>query len=441
VTCANAGDTLEVEIHAWDEAGNHDFAVADMIVQDNGGVCDEPAGAGQIAGGIATESDRRVNEVEVRLSGDNQRVYMTNATGTYAFMELAEDSDYTVIPSKNGFAENGITTFDLILIQNHILGERLPSPYKQVAADVNRDGNISTLDVILLRKLVLGIDTEFSNNTSWRFVDASFRFPVPSDAFVTAFPEVININNLVGSYEASFVAIKTGDVNESASAYVQPRSNEVFTIQAESTTRLLAAGEDYRIGLSAEELSKVQGYQFSLELEGVELIDIEYASVQAEHLGVFAEEGLITASWNGQADREELFTLVVRPTAEVMLEDVLRISSRKTAAEAYNAADEIMDIRLEANATALEDNYALYQNVPNPYQSETQIGFRLAEAGRAVIKVRDVTGRLVKLVEGDYGRGEHQIRIKRNELPSAGVYYYTLESGEYMATRKMILLE
>jgi hypothetical protein len=404
-------------------------------------VCDVPAGAGQIIGGIATESDQRVNEVEVRLSGADQRVFMTNATGTYAFTELAEGSDYTVIPSKNDYPENGITTFDVILIQKHILGERLPSAYKQIAADINHDENITTLDIILLRKMVLGIDTEFANNTSWRFVDAAYRFPVARDAFATVFPEVININNLEGEYEASFMAIKTGDVNESASAYVQPRSNEVFTIDAQATSRLLAAGEDYRIELSADQLSQVQGYQFSLELQGVELIDIEYANMQAEHLGVFTEEGLLTASWNGVAEGDELLTLVVRPAAEVMLEDVLRISSRKTVAEAYNANDEIMAIRLEANSTAIEDGYALYQNVPNPYQSETQIAFRLAEAGRAVIKVRDVTGRLVKVVEGDFGRGLHQIRMKRNELPSAGVYYYTLESGEFMATRKMILLE
>ena len=100
-----------------------------------------------------------------------------------------------------------------------------------------------------------------------------------------------------------------------------------------------------------------------------------------------------------------------------------------------------MGIDLGVQADLQRDGYALHQNVPNPFASESQIGFRLGESGRAVIKVRDVTGRLVKVVEGDFGKGDHQIRLKRGELPSAGVYYYTLESGTYQATRKLILID
>jgi len=443
-TCTDANQMVDVEIHAWDEAGNHDYVVTSVLVQDNNGLCDVAAGSGQISGGIATEDNARVNEVEVRLSGADQRSHLTNSTGTYSFEDLQEGGDFTVIPSKDDFHENGISTFDVILMQKHIVGSGLlTSPYQQIAADVNRSGTITTLDLIQLRKIVLGIDTRFADNTSWRFVDAEYRFQTGVSALTQAFAEVKNINNLAGAEEANFFAIKTGDLNGSAAAYVQPRSQEVLTIEASGVGRELQAGQEYRIDFSSKELALVQGYQFTLELgAGIELVDMVYGQAQSEHFGVFAERGVITTSWNGSAQGNDLFSLVIKPDAAMMLEDAVQLTSHYTAAEAYNASDEVMDVQLDWTLPVeLADHSALYQNEPNPFAGETQISFRLAEADRANIRIRDVQGRLVMQLEGDYAAGVHQVRIKRSELPSAGVYYYTLQSGDFVATKKMILLE
>jgi DUF971 family protein len=432
-----------VEVHAWDEAGNHDYIVTQVLVQDNNGVCDTPAGSGQISGGIATEENTRVNEVEVRLSGADQRTYLTNSTGSYAFENLQEGGDFTVIPSKDDFHENGITTFDVILMQKHIVGsQELTSPYKQIAADVNKSGTITTLDLIQLRKIVLGVDTRFADNTSWRFVDAEYGFQSGVDVLSQAIPEVKNINNLEGSEEANFFAIKIGDLNASASAYVQPRSGEVFELEASSGNRILKAGQEHRIDFRGKGIAQVQGYQFSLELtSGIELVDMVYGQAQAEHFGVFADKGVITTSWNGEAQGEELFSLVIRPESDVILSDVLQISSRYTVAEAYNGTDEIMDVHLSWATADQGAQSALYQNQPNPFAGETQIRFRLAQAEQASIRVRDVRGRLVMQIQGDYAAGAHELRIKRDDLPATGVYYYTLEAGDFIATKKMIILE
>jgi hypothetical protein len=91
-------------------------------------------------------------------------------------------------------------------------------PYKLIAADVNNSKSITTLDIIQLRKLILNIDPSFANNSSWRFVDASYTFPNASNPWAASFPEVKNVNDLVGSLSANFVAIKVGDLNGSAIA-------------------------------------------------------------------------------------------------------------------------------------------------------------------------------------------------------------------------------
>ncbi|MEO0338156.1 MAG: T9SS type A sorting domain-containing protein, partial [Bacteroidota bacterium] len=437
-TCDQVGQSVQVEVHAWDELGNHDFAVVEVIVQDNLGVCDQAAGDGQISGGVATEDNSRVNEVEVSLSGASQAPYMTNATGTYNFTNLLEGFDYTVIPSKDHFHENGITTFDVILLQKHIVGSGLlDSPYKMIAADINKSGDISILDLIQLRKIILGIDTRFSDNTSWRFVDAEYVFPNPSDPFQEIFPEVKNINNLEGAEEANFIAVKIGDLNASAAAYVQPRTNRSFDITAKAETRLLKAGYDYKIDFEAAMLAKIQGYQFSLELNDVELVDMDYGVAQAEHFAIFPQEDLITTSWNNiELDDQRLFSIIIRPENDMALEDALQISSRKTEAEAYNLQGQVMPIGLSLETggqAGLSD--ALYQNRPNPFLGETLVRFQLGQGGQISLKVRDVRGRLVKAINGEFAPGYHEVRIKNNELPSAGIYYYTLEAGEFTATK------
>ena len=59
---------------------------------------------------------------------------------------------------------------DLLQIQKHIGGiERFGSVDQYISADINNDGDISITDLIELRKLILGIQAGFSNNTSWRF--------------------------------------------------------------------------------------------------------------------------------------------------------------------------------------------------------------------------------------------------------------------------------
>lgn len=74
---------------------------------------------------------------------------------------------------------NGVTTWDLVLISRHILGvQLLGSPYKIIAADANANQSVTTLDMVAIRKIILQLESEFPDNTSWRFVDKDFVFPV-----------------------------------------------------------------------------------------------------------------------------------------------------------------------------------------------------------------------------------------------------------------------
>jgi len=66
--------------------------------------------------------------------------------------------------------------------------------------------------------LILHIDEGFANNTSWRFLEADYPFPVPTNPFASIFPEATYINGLTPDEQHDFVGVKIGDVNGSVVA-------------------------------------------------------------------------------------------------------------------------------------------------------------------------------------------------------------------------------
>jgi len=61
--------------------------------------------------------------------------------------------------SKDDHYQNGISTLDMILILKQIVGlEPFDSPYKFIAADVNKSGTVTTADIVAIRRVILGID-------------------------------------------------------------------------------------------------------------------------------------------------------------------------------------------------------------------------------------------------------------------------------------------
>jgi hypothetical protein len=115
------------------------------------------------------------------------------------------------------------------------------------------------------------------------------------------------------------------------------------------------------------------------------------------------------------------------------------MNSVVTTAEAYNSNLEVTDLNLEFTEQ-LGKEVVLMQNRPNPFTESTIITFVLPEDGPATLTVYDISGRLLKKVNGNFNAGNNNIELRAEELESTGVLYYQLESGAYKATKKMILI-
>ncbi|HKK76562.1 MAG TPA: HYR domain-containing protein [Saprospiraceae bacterium] len=449
VTCADEGIVL-VEVHAWDSLDNHSSCNTFIDVQNNSDACREiPRGA--IYGLVMTETSVPVKAVEVSLSGAVRIQENTNRNGLYNFLELEEGDDFTVTPRMDGNDRSGVTTFDLILIRKHILGAKLlDSPYKMIAADANSSGNISVLDLIQLQKLILGIEIDLKDNTSWRFVDAKYQFPDPADPFSGPIPSVININNLDRQYyDADFIGVKIGDVNNSVNPSTlqlsTPRSKQ-SAVYLDITDQPLTPGTLLEVPVRLLAINQLEGFQFGLAFDQsrVALEAVVPGQLSLKNFGQFATEGLITSSWyrTNQAmdEAKPLFFLRFKVLAAGKTSDLFYLNDRRLTAEAYTRANLHQDLQLRFDEQdANKDEFRFLQNWPNPADLETTLTWLLPKGTKGRLKVIDNTGRVVWQEEGAFEAGWNRYRLSTANFPS-GVLYYRFESDAYQASGKMLVI-
>jgi hypothetical protein len=114
---------------------------------------------------------------------------ITNGGGRYQFNPCNwADGKRDIMPDLD-FSDpfNGVTVFDLVLISRHILGlELLTNPFQMIAADANYNGAITTFDISTIRKIILGIEPNFPENRSWRYIPKMY---VGNPAFYSQFDD------------------------------------------------------------------------------------------------------------------------------------------------------------------------------------------------------------------------------------------------------------
>lgn len=89
----------------------------------------------------------------------------------------------------------------------------------------------------------------------------------------------------------------------------------------------------------------------------------------------------------------------------------------------------------------LPKEFLLFQNYPNPFNPTTNIGFRIAEFGFVSLKIYDILGNEIATLVDEYkSAGKYEVEFDASNLTS-GVYFYTMRSNNFMATKKLVLLK
>ena len=458
--CEDEG-VMTLDIYVTDECGNSDFCTTTINIQANGLICDtvvidstdfDPNNSRlNIAGSVYTENDKMIEGVDVVLndmSNGQLEMIETSSDGTYLFDDVLSEDNYMLQAENDINYLNGVSTLDILLIQKHILGiSQLDSPYKLIAADVNNSQTISAVDLIQLRKLILGITTELPENDSWRFVDSEFVFADPSSPW--PFVESISLNNMDGDQISNdFIAVKIGDVNNNvvlgfASENTDSRNSKTLNISNE----VFKQGDKVSITLQGE-LNELIGMQFALNYD---FHMLDFNGVSSDKFTVSEKNyhlqnpGLLSFSWNDFKSQNIKDALTLEFTAKVdgdISKASLSFVDQVLTAEIYNNDNEVsqLNLQIEGQIEAI-DQLRLLQNKPNPFSEITNIGFYLPASGTATISIIDLSGKLVYKTEGQFAKGFNELGINSNEINASGLLYYQLDTEYGSETKKMLLIK
>jgi hypothetical protein len=109
---------------------------------------------------------------------------------------------------------------------------------------------------------------------------------------------------------------------------------------------------------------------------------------------------------------------------------------------------DVVTVKYQASSTSnvaageeqIPRNYELRQNYPNPFNSSTVIGYALPRSGYVRLDVFTTLGEKIKtLADGVQNAGSHRIVFDTRGLAS-GLYFYQLVAGDFVETKKLILL-
>lgn len=206
------GGTPETRLKDWLDPAGTDVMTFDGVE------AAQPA-LGSLGGQIQLEDGRGISNVRIYLSGNGLvDSTLTDASGQFLFEELPMLAGYQLTVEKAESANLGISALDLILIQKHLLSSKpLDSMYKMLAADVNESGSISLIDLVRIRKVLLGQTDGFNDRPIWRFLPKGFVFSDPEDPFSSPRPSSYFITEFGADIlEFDLIGYKAGDVNYSA---------------------------------------------------------------------------------------------------------------------------------------------------------------------------------------------------------------------------------
>ncbi len=402
-----------------------------------------------ISGLVLTENLDPVSGVEATLMGAIDDTATSDEEGIFQFQNILAQQDYSIKLSKNNFLNNGVTTFDLVKIQKHILGvELLGSPFKKIAADANNSGTITTSDIVELRKLILGIINNLPNNESWRFVSADFNFPSLPPSQVGSFPEIVNVYIDGSSKQKLFAGVKVGDVTGDVDPQgFGPDADDRSSIALLLPDMDLQVGQIVDIHLSIESLEQWQAIQFSLEFDiatmdilDVQAVDWEGFDENSFYLKSTGEKISLNLAWFDLTPLNHPVSLVLKVKAlkNAKLRDVLHLSSESLLPLAYTGSGIGRSFHLDWREEGAGANTSC-RVTPNPTRGNALFSYNLNAPSEVELQVFDQLGRLIFSQTAIGQKGENSVLLSRELFPASGLYFWVMENEGEAYTGKIVV--
>ena len=428
VPCDRLGSNM-IELWIVDEVGNANFYVLKLDVKDPRGLC--PNSGNQLVGGIKTPDLKPISDVEVRLNGPVTEIRRnrTDAQGQFNLGSFPSTNEsLAIVPNKDDNALNGITAFDALTIFRIASNKAtLTTPYEKIAADINEDGIVSVLDVLMIQGLLLQKVKKLPGSP-WVFINSDM--------------ERVSRIRLGQEYRSKlhFTGVKKGDVNYSATIRSSNRSS--------LARALLTLGEPefnngfIRVPVSMGAERAVESMQFSLQNDNqVPWIAVESGRLRVEPEDYSIDEQSLRLAWfetegdiNTNEDAD--FYLVFDHTTSHEIDRKKIGLSMDLTPEIFDGGEIKENIRLvHQDKSAVFDVSGPY---PNPFSREVKFDLT-GQTGKLLrTEVYSLSGQRVYYEKIDQEIAQYQ--LDGASLPAEGFYTirFVMESG--VVNRKLYFI-
>ena len=398
--CGDIG-TRVVKIVGWDGAGNTDYCITTLNVQDNlFPICSDATA--MLTGQLMTPHGNPLSNVSVRYLN---QIIQTDEEGRFLYPEHAME---TVQPLLEENPLLGISTYDLILISGHILGSQpLEDHYSLMAADVNQSGTISTLDLIELRKLLLRVIPHLDKTPIW-------HYPIQTD-------------QVAG--DRHWMAIKTGDVNHSYSAQLSPRSQVMVPL----ANKFVEAGSEITFILPKALFADYTGGQMSIHYQS-EMLELLHVGVHSDMQNT-SQTGQIHLSWM-TGEWEEDWTFVFKAAKSGYISDWIRLNREEMNPEVYDPNGSVLAIGWQ-----WESPESPIQFGPNPFSAGTHLMVWSDEKTEATIWIHNEMGQNIWKGKESLQIGTNALYISSSILGQPGIYMVQVNFEKTQWIKKMVFVK
>jgi hypothetical protein len=424
-------------VSAWDLEDIRVFA--SCVPVDNNGLT--------IDGTVKTWNDSPVPDVKMILS--NQSIFeaanhvATASTGYYLHKKLQQGRSYHLKVEKHFPLMQGVNTLDIIVLQKHLLGKQPIKTIDQfIAADINHDGVINVMDMISLRKAILGMIDEFPNNSSWRFTVKPIDI---YSAGIIDFVEKAYIESLVSSVSIDWLGVKIGDINRDIQEDIndQPiagRSDNTYPVILAQRTN----AEGYQwVDVIAGETVILDGFQLALNIHGNAVADIMPGEINlTKEFYAIDQSGALRISWNHHEQFSlkagaKLFTIVLKANSTSAYHQ-LSLATNAMASAVY--ANDTRAIQLQYTQHTQSTSASLQMDVaPNPFSDQFSITYAVPVTGIVRLDVFNAMGMLLYSQEKELVAGQYEHVITSNMIgENQSLLFCRLMAGEEVISKKVV---
>ncbi|MGK7396006.1 MAG: cohesin domain-containing protein [Candidatus Cyclobacteriaceae bacterium M3_2C_046] len=387
-----------------------------------------------ISGRVMQVNDKAV-AATLNMRGDSQLSADTDQDGYFRFEVPVQDQVTLQVANQATPDSKGISTLDILLARRHILGqETMDNPFMIAAADVNGSGTVTTLDIALIRQVILGLGYQFAGQQSIKYVSA------------LNYQEQVEATNPDQSYD--FVEIKLGDLNNSWKNDNQ-RISQSIDLALESVE--IQEETEITIPIRISQDLNLTGYQFTLNYDAQALEFVSAGNSQNDiHVNQELGQGTLAVQWDDASGKGQAFKngdAIMELTFKVhgMAGQVaaLNINSDHTTAilldqhlNEYNINSQNIEFEIAEQAQVMgHEGFSTY---PNPVTDYATVSFMTEQQGPVVISIINTLGKVVDRIEQEYLPGSHQLEWSA-QGKEKGMYLMNLQVNGKNYTKKLII--